>query len=88
MDDVWSLDNLDLKDYAPGKKRGYTYVLVVFNNFINVVWTVPLKTKNAQTIKDSFEYIIISSKRKPNLVASDRGKENYNNIFEDFLQNQ
>ena len=41
--------------------------------------------KNAQTIKDSFENILISSKRKPNLIESDRGKEFYNNIFQDFL---
>ena len=44
-----------------------------------------LSKKNAQTIKDSFENIIISSKRKPNLIESDRGKEFYNNIFQDFL---
>ena len=47
--------------------------------------TVPLKNKNAQTIKDSFENILISSRRKPNLIESDRGKEFYNNIFQDFL---
>ena len=28
---------------------------------------------------------MINSKRKPNLVESDRGKEFYNNIFQDFL---
>ena len=44
-----------------------------------------LSKKNAQIIKDSFENIIISSKRKPNLIETDRGKEFYNNIFQDFL---
>ena len=44
-----------------------------------------LKNKNAQTIKDSFENILINSKRSPNLIESDRGKEFYNNIFQDFL---
>ena len=28
---------------------------------------------------------MISSKRKPNLIESDRGKEFYNNLFQDFL---
>ena len=28
---------------------------------------------------------MISSKRKPNLIESDRGKEFYNKIFQDFL---
>ena len=36
--------------------------------------------------KDSFENILISSKRKPKLIESDRGKEFYNNIFQDFLK--
>ena len=85
IDDIWSLDILDLKDYGPGNNRGYRYVLVIIDNFSKFGWTIPLKNKNAQTIKDSFENILISSKRKPNLIESDRGKEFYNNIFQDFL---
>ena len=44
-----------------------------------------LGNKNALTIKDSFENILISSKRKPNLIETDRGKKFYNNILQDFL---
>ena len=86
IDDIWSLDILDLKDYGPENNRGYRYVLVTIDNFSKFGWTVPLKNKNAQTIKNSFENIIISSKRKPNLIESDRGKEFCNNIFQDFLK--
>ena len=85
IDDIWSLDILDLKDYGPENNRKDRYVLVVIDNFSKYGWTVPLKNKNAQTIKDSFENILINSKRKPNLLESDRGKEFYNNIFQDFL---
>ena len=85
IDDIWSLDILDLKDYGPENNRGYRFVLVIIDNFSKFGWTTPLKNKNAQTIKDSFENILISSKRKPNLIESDRGKEFYNNIFQDFL---
>ena len=85
IDDVWSLDILDLKDYGPENDRNYRYVLVIIDNFSKFGWTVPLKNKNAITIKDSFENILISSKRKPNLFESDRGKEFYNNIFQDFI---
>ena len=85
IDDIWSLDILDLKDYGPENNRGYRYVLVTIDNFSKFGWTIPLKNKNAQTIKNSFENILTSSKRKPNLVESDRGKEFYNNIFQDFL---
>ena len=60
--------------------------MVFIDNFSKFGWTQPLKSKNAQTIKDSFENNLISSKRKPNLIESDRGKEFYNNIFQDFLK--
>ena len=85
IDDIWSLDILDLKDCGPENNRNYRYVLVIIDNFSKFGWTIPLKNKNAQTIKDSFENILINSKRKPNLLESDRGKEFYNNIFQDFL---
>ena len=85
IDNIWSLDILDLKDYGPGNNRGYRYVLVVIDIFSKYGWTVPLKNKNAQTIKNSFGNILISSKRSPNLIESDRGIEFYNNIFQDFL---
>ena len=85
IDDIWSSDILDLKDYGLKNNKGYRYVLVTIDNFSKNGWTVPLKNKNAQTIKDSFENILTNSKRKPNLIESDRGKEFYNNIFQDFL---
>ena len=85
INDIWSLDILDLKDYGPENNRGYRYVLVTIDNFSKFGWTSPLKNKNAQTKKDSFENILTNSKRKPNLIETDRGKEFYNNIFQDFL---
>ena len=85
IDDIWSLDILDLKDYGPENNRGYRYVLVIIDNFSTYGWTIPLKNKNALTIKDSFENILTNSKRKPNLIETDRCKEFYNNMFQDFL---
>ena len=79
------MDILDLKDYGLENNRGYRYVFVAIDNFSKFGWTIPLKNKNAQTIKDSFENILLSSKRKPNLIETDRGKEFYNNNFQDFL---
>ena len=87
IDDIWSLDILDLKDYGPKNNRGYRYVLVVLENFSKFGWTTSLKNKNGRTIKDSFENILISSKRSPILIETDRGKECYKNIFRDFLNN-
>ena len=58
---------LDLKDYGPQSIRGYRYVLVVIDKSSEFGWAVALKSENAQTITNSFENILKSSKRKPNL---------------------
>ena len=64
IDDIWSLDILDLKNCGPENKRSYRYVSVIIDNFSKFGWTIPLKNKIALTIKDCFEKILISSKRK------------------------
>ena len=53
--------------------KGYRYVFVVLEKFSKFGWAIPLKNKNAQIIEDSFENILIKSKRKPNLIETDRG---------------
>ena len=87
IDVMWSLEILDLKDYGSENKGGYKYVLVIFEMFSNFGFTIPLKNKDGQTITDSFKNILKSSKRKPNLIETDRGKELYNNIFQNFPNN-
>ena len=85
IDDFWGLDILDIKDYCAERKRGFRYILVVIDNFSKFGWTVPLRNKNAQTIKDSSGNILINSKRSPNLIETDRRKEFLIKIFIDFL---
>ena len=74
-----------MKSYAPENKRGYRYVLVVIDNFSELGWTLILKYKNSQKVKDSSEKILINSKRSPNLVETQRGKELLSEAFTDFL---
>ena len=81
VDDFWRLDMLDLKNHGPENNRKYRYVLVVIDNFSKFGWTARSKNKNAQTIKDSIEIILITSKSKPSLIETNRGKGFYNNIF-------
>ena len=45
MDNIWSLDILDLKKYGTENNKGYRYVLVVIHNFSIFGWTIPLKKK-------------------------------------------
>ena len=86
IDDCWSLDILDLIDYGPSNNKGYRYILTVIDNFSKFAWTIPLRNKNSETITNEFSNIIKSSKRKPNMIETDRGKEFYNNTFKNFLK--
>ena len=46
-----------------------------------------MKNKITKMIKNSFEKIILNSKRKPNLFGTDRGKKFYKIIFQNLLNN-
>ena len=86
-DNNWSLDIIDLKNYGPENNRNYRCVLVVIDIFSNFGCTIPLKNKNAQTIKDCFENVIVNSKRKPDFLESHRNRGFLNSIFQDFSKN-
>ena len=47
IDDIWSLDILDLKDDGSKINRWYRYVLVIIDNFSKYGSTVPPKNKKA-----------------------------------------
>ena len=62
IDDTWSLDKLDLKDIGPETNRAHRCVLVVNDKFSKIGWTVPLKSKIAQTKKDQSKNILIQKR--------------------------
>ena len=43
IDDIWSLDILELKDYSPESNGGYRFVIVIIDNFSKYGWTVAQK---------------------------------------------
>ena len=85
--DIWSLDIIDLRDYGPVKIRNYRYVLVGVDNFSKFGWYLPLKSKNAQTNKDSLEYILLTSRTKPELLETHRRNKFCSIIFQIILNN-
>ena len=87
IDDTWSSDLLDMNDYSIKNNKGYRYILVVIDNFSKFGWIIPLKNKYAQSITDAFSQIIKTSRRKPNLLETDDGREYVNKIFNEFLNN-
>ena len=58
--------------------RFFRYVLVLIDNFSKFGSTIPLKSKNAQTIKDSFGKTLITSERQTKLIF--QKLSNNNNI--------
>ena len=87
IDDICSSDILDWKDYGEENNRSYRYVCVVIDNFSIFGWTVTLKNKTAQAIKDSFDKHSITSKRKPNSIETVGGKVFCNSIFQSSSNN-
>ena len=81
FDDLWSSYILDLKNYSLENNKSYRYVLVVIDIFSKFGWTIVSENNNDQTIKNSIDFILISSIRKINLIELDRGKEFYKNVF-------
>ena len=67
------------------KRRGFRYIMVVFDNFGRTGWTGALKNKTSQVIKDSFEHFRNSFKRKPHLFETDDGKKLINKFFTNYL---
>ena len=60
---------------------GYKYVLFIEDCFTRYLWTVPLKDKKGLTVFNAFKSVIDSSKRQPNRIFCDAGKEFFNQHF-------
>ena len=87
IDDTCSSDLLEMNDYGIKNNKAYRYLLVVFDNFSKFGWKIPFKNKYAQSIADSSSQIVKSSKRKPNLLETDDGKEYVYKSFNEVLNN-
>ena len=87
-DEIWSIDLADMIDYKISNNKGYRYIFIVIDNFSKYLWAIPLKNKYSQTITNEFSNILTTSKRQPLKVESDRGREFYNSIFQNFLKSK
>ena len=88
IDEIWSIDLADMVDYKVSNNKVFRYIFIIIDNFSKYLWAIPLKNKYSQTITNEFSNIITTSKRKPLKLESDRGKEWYNSIFQNFLKSK
>ena len=82
---IWSIDLIDM----PMKRlnNNYKFVLNIIDLWSKFVWSVPLKNKDAISVKNAFENLFESNPDHiPDKLYADRGKEWYNKIFKKFLE--
>ena len=84
-DECWSIDLIDRSSLAKYNKN-YKFIFTIIDNHTKFAWAIPLKDKSGKSITTAFKKLIETSKRKPEKVWSDRGKEFYNKTFLDFLK--
>ena len=52
-------------DYKISNNKGFRYIFVKFDNFIEYLWAIPLKNKNSKTMTGEVSIILPTSKRSP-----------------------
>ena len=62
--------------------RGVKYLLCIIDVFIEYAWVKPLKDKKVKTVLYDFVERVNKSKRKPNKLWVDQGKEFCNNLMQ------
>ena len=84
-DNIWSVDLADMQLISKYNK-GIRYLLCAIDLFSKCTFAVPLKDKKRTTIVNAFQSILDYSKRKPNKIWIDQGREFYNNHFKKWLK--
>ena len=51
IDNIWSLNVIDLNDYGPENNRGYSYALVQIDNSVKLVRRYLSKTKMLKQVE-------------------------------------
>ena len=66
-------------------KGGVKYLLCAIDVFAKCAWVKPLKDKKAKTVFNTFMEIVNESKRKPNKLKVDQGKNIYDSLMQRWL---
>ena len=84
-DECWSIDLIDRSSLSKYNKN-YKFIFTIIDNHTKYAWAIPLKDKSGKSTTTALKNLIETSKRKPDKIWSDRGKEFYNKTFLDFLK--
>ena len=86
LDYQWQADLVDLQLYA-NDNDGFKYLFTAIDVASRFAFARAIKDKTAETVKNAFQSILTTSKRKPEYLQTDIGSEFTNQIFQRFLKN-
>ena len=84
-DESWQIDLVDLTKLSK-MNDGYKFLLVAIDVFSKYVWIEPMKSKSAVEVEKALSKIFLESKRKPQTIQTDKGKEFLNRLVEELLK--
>ena len=86
MENIWAADLAEMESLSP-RKKNVKYLLYVIDIFTKYEWVKPLKDKKCKTVLNAFIKIANESNRKPSNLRVDRGREFYNKLMREWLNN-
>jgi transposase InsO family protein len=86
-DHIWASDTIYYPKYKH-QNRQNAYILLVIDTFSKFLWCEPLKNKKADGVRVALAKIITTSKRRPQLLHTDKGTEYYAGPVKSYLKEQ
>ena len=85
-DNIWAADLAEMGSLS-SKNKNVKYLLCVIDFFTKDAWVKPLKDKKGKAVLNAFIEIVNESNRKPNKLWVDQGREFYNKLMQEWLDN-
>jgi len=74
IDKIWAADLVEMQAFSKFN-LGVRYLLTVIDVFSKYGWMLPLKDKTGKSVSDAFKEFFKKSKRKPEKLWTDKGRE-------------
>lgn len=85
IDDTYQIDLVDMSNISE-VNDGFKFILMCIDVFSKFGWAIPIKNKSAISVLEAIK-TILSSKRIPERIHTDEGKEFLNKLVKNYLNN-
>ena len=85
-DNIWAADLAEMESLS-SKNKNVKYLLCVIDVFTKYAWVKKVKDKKGKTVLNAFIEIVNESNCKPNKLWVDQGREFYNKLMQEWLDN-